>query len=396
MKLHPVCIALACTLLLAGCAAGQGSASSAVSAASPAPAAAEPTAAPEPTATSTPTPDPSSLLDYTALPLDTACWADFLYIPNQPKAADYARQFVWGLYNRDVDSVRAACSPRALDGNFPLDDLDGLCITSFGLSGGEFDSPSLTITVADPGATPLLRGMHSYYLGYASEGKVDWISLYGPGAALDYKLRIARFDQRIAANFLQPGENCTFTATATGDAADALGLIPAAPQLECYGTYWFQNDSGNDEYETRDQQTLGTIEAPPYGITRYGVPPDGNVLTDNKLEVVCKALNAHFAALTDGSYHDEVHPTPGNMAQLSAWDAAVPLPVSVTPEALRSRIAENTGASPCTDIWVPLPKSCWAVFTIKSNFAGAEAIKFKDLPYYCQSLPAAVAAVLPQ
>ncbi len=64
---------------------------------------------------------------------------------------------------------------------------------------------------------------------------------------------------------------------------------------------------------------------------------DGNVLTDTKLEVVCEALNQFFTALADGSYTDEFYTTPCNDALISAWDAAVPLPVAVTPEALRIR-----------------------------------------------------------
>ena len=61
----------------------------------------------------------------------------------------------------------------------------------------------------------------------------------------------------------------------------------------------------------------------------YAVPPDGNVLTDTKLEVVCEALNQFFTALADGSYTDEFYTTPCNDALISAWDAAVPLPVAV-------------------------------------------------------------------
>ena len=407
MKLHTIYVALACALLLAGCAAGEGSA--AASSAEPSVStAAEPAITPEPTVepipepTPAPTPAPASLLEYTTLPLDatqddsTACQLDTLHISNNPEAENYARQFAWGLYNRDVNAVRAACSDRALSGSFPLDDLNGLCITEFSLGGGEYETPFLTLTVADPGNTPLLRGQHSYYLDYDSDGKIDWLCLYGPGAALDYKLSVARYDQTIEDDALPSDGERTFIATATGDAADTLGLIPAAANLECYDNYWLLDDDAQGRYEKRNQQALGTVDAPPYGITRYGVPPEGNALTDNKLEIVCEALNQHLAALANGSYTGQYYTAPCNEAQLSAWDAAVPLPVSVTPDVLRSLSTEDCYGTPCTDIWVPLPENCWAILTINSNFSGADTIEFAYLTRYCQAIPDALAAVLPQ
>ena len=406
MKLHIVSVALACTLLLAGCAAGEGSVVS--SPAAPSVSSAEPAAAPEPTAeptpepTPTPAPDPASLLEYTMLPLNmtqddaTACQLDTLHIPDNPEAEDYARQFAWGLYHRDADAVRAACSDRALSGSFPLNDLDELCITEFSLGGGEYETPFLTLTVADPGSTPLLRGQQSYYLSYDSDGKVDWLSPYGPGATSDYKLQVARYDQTVADDALQPGEDCTFIAIAAGDAADTLGLVPAAANLECYDNYWLLNDDGEGNYEARNQQTLGAVDAPPYGITRYGVPPDGNVLTDNKLEVVCEDLNQFFAALADGSYTDEFYATPGNAALLSAWDAAVPLPAAVTPDVLRTITSKDAWGNPITTVWVPLPENCWAVVRVNSESSSENAIDdLLGFTYY-QSVPTSLAAVLPQ
>ena len=397
MKFRIISILTACTLLLAGCAAGEGSASSALAVPSVS-TAAEPAATPEPTSA----PNQSSQLEYTTLPLDTAqdaataCQLDTIYIPNKPEAEDYARQFAWGLYNRDADAVRAACSDRALNGSFLLDDLDGLCITAFSLGGGEYDTPTLTLTVADPGATPLLRGQHSYYMDYDSDGKIGWLCLYGPGAALDYKLSVARYDQTIEDDALPSDGEHTFIATATGDAADTLGLIPAAANLECYDNYWLLDDDAQGRYEKRNQQALGTVDAPPYGITRYGVPPEGNALTDNKLEVVCEALNQHLAALANGSYTGQYYTAPCNEAQLSAWDAAVPLPVAVTPDVLRSLSTEDCYGTPCTDIWVPLSENCWAILTINSNFSGADTIEFAYLTRYCQAVPDALAAALSQ
>lgn len=337
------------------------------------------------------------------LPLDaaqddsSACQLDPLHISNNPEAENYARQFAWGLYNRDVDAVRAACSDRALNGSFPLDDLNGLCITEFSLGGGEYETPFLTLTVADPGNTPLLRGQHSYYLGCDGSGKVDWLSLYGPGAVFDYKLQVARYDQTVADDTLQPGEDCAFIATAASDAADTLGLVPGTANLECYDNYWLLNNDGEGDYEARNQQTLGTVDAPPYGITSYAVPPEGNVLTDNKLEVVCEALNQFFASLANGSYTDEFYTTPCNDALLSAWDAAVPLPVAVTPEALRSCASQDNWGAPCAEIWVPLPQNCWAVIKTNAHYTGSEGIIDSSFSFnYYQTVPTALAAVLAQ
>ena len=139
------------------------------------------------------------------------------------------------------------------------------------------------------------------------------------------------------------------------------------------------------------------MEAPPYGITSYAVPPDGNVLTDTKLEVVCEALNQFFTALADGSYTDEFYTTPCNDALISAWDAAVPLPVAVTPEALRSCASQDNWGAPCAEIWVPLPQNCWAIIKTNAHYTGSEGIIDDSFSFnYYQTVPAALAAVLPQ
>ncbi len=103
MKLT-ACTMLACTLLLAGCAAGERSA--AMSSIAPSVStAAEPVI----------TPDPASLLECAILPLQNTkkppadYWTAYFENPSNPAAVDYARQFAMGLYNNDVDAVRAAC-----------------------------------------------------------------------------------------------------------------------------------------------------------------------------------------------------------------------------------------------------------------------------------------------
>ncbi len=148
--------------------------------------------------------------------------------------------------------------------------------------------------------------------------------------------------------------------------------------------------------EMRNEQGLGTVSAPPYGTTSYDVPPEGNSLTDSQLESVCEAFNKLFSALADGSYMGEFDTSPGNDTLLSAWDAAVPLPVSVTPEALRSRSAKDMIGTLYTDIWIPLPENCWATVSIYSDFSDADSVEFLYAFRYCQAVPDALASVLSQ
>lgn len=256
--------------------------------------------------------------------------------------------------------------------------------------GGRFETPYLSLTVIDPGSTPLLRGRHQYYLAFTDEGKIDRLSLYlADDSGQNYCL--ASYSEA-------QSENVTFIAETRANPAGPLGLAFGPARLICYDYYWVTNQEDDSHYaEKRNQQELGTIDAPPYGIKQYAIPPQGNVLSDAQTALVCNSLNAHFAALADGSYMSEFDTVPGNDAMLSAWDAAVPLPVSVTPEALRSRNTQIGGGETAAEIWVPLPQSCWAVITANSNFSSSEdAISYLSGFRYYQSIPAAVAAVLPQ
>ena len=102
-------------------------------------------------------------------------------------------------------------------------------------------------------------------------------------------------------------------------------------------------------------------------------------------------------ALDDGSYTDEFYTTPCNDALISAWDAAVPLPVAVTPEALRSCASQDNWGAPCAEIWVPLPQNCWAIIKTNAHYTGSEGIIDDSFSFnYYQTVPAALAAVLPQ
>ena len=89
--------------------------------------------------------------------------------------------------------------------------------------------------------------------------------------------------------------------------------------------------------------------------------------------------------------------TPCNDALISAWDAAVPLPVAVTPEALRSCASQDNWGAPCAEIWVPLPQNCWAIIKTNAHYTGSEGIIDDSFSFnYYQTVPAALAAVLPQ
>ena len=388
---------LACALLLAGCAVGEGSAASApavpfVSTT------AEPAMTPEPTPepTPTPTPEPSSLLEYTTLPLENTkktpanYWTAYFENPSNPAAVDYARQLAMGLYNNDVDAVRAACSDSVLTDSFPLNDLDGLNISEFSLEGGRYEVPYLFLTVTDPGSTPFLRGEHIYHLDYDETGKIRWLS---PSLSTDSSQSIGLASYRESL-----GEDVSFCAYASAELTNPLGLTWGPATLHCYDAYWVL-DEGSDShhYENRNERDLGPVDAPPYGISTYAVPPEGNILTDDQLQIVCDSLNAHFAALADGSYMGEFDSVPGNDALLSAWDAAIPLPVSVTPEALRSSRTTDSAGNTSASIWVPLPNNCWAVIAANNSYSSSEdAIDYLFGFTYCQAVPDALAAVLPQ
>ncbi len=388
MKLRVVCAALACAFLLAGCAAGEGSA--AVSSVEPSVStAAEPAITPEPTAeptpepTPTPTPDPSSLLEYTTLPLDDTkeapanfWWSDFT--PNNEASKKYGLQFAMGLYNSDIDTVRSACSDSVLTNDFPLGDLDGLNVTEFYLSGGTYDVPCLTLTITNPGATPLLRGRHTYTISFDSEGKLNWMSPYSPGEDFRSDLQYANFYKGIR-------NGLSLVAYVSAEPTDPLGLTGGPGELYYYESY---------QEGKSDTQDLGPASAPPYGIKIYNVPPEGNSLTEEQLTSVCETLNQRFAALADGSFQSSFYNQPGNNALLSGWDAAVPLPVSVTPDYLRSFINDDPTGSPTISIWVPLPQNCWAVYTTMDISLSEDSGLIN--PVFYQSVPTALAAVLAQ
>lgn len=75
------------------------------------------------------------------------------------------------------------------------------------------------------------------------------------------------------------------------------------------------------------------------------------------------------AALLDGSYQAAEFSSGPARDALRAWDPARPLPVAVTPGALRTDwlAYPNPDIRPVVRVWVPLPQSCWAVFTLDED-----------------------------
>ena len=79
--------------------------------------------------------------------------------------------------------MRAALSDRVLAAGNPLEELEGLKIAEIMLAGGLYEIPYMSLTVADPGVTPLLPGEHTYNLRFDETGKVDFFSPFSVAAA---------------------------------------------------------------------------------------------------------------------------------------------------------------------------------------------------------------------
>lgn len=305
-------------------------------------------------------------------------------------AKENAHRLAMGLYNNDVEEVRAACSERVLTDTFPLDDLDGLNVTEAALYGGEYDSPFLSLTVTDPGNTPFLCGRHEYYLSFDADGKVDWLGrspLYEDTQSVT-----------LASYYESSSEDVSFWGITSAELTNPLGLTWGPASLQCYDTYWVLNeDDDGHHYENRSVQDLGSVEAPPYGITSYAVPPDGNVLTDTKLEVVCEALNQFFTALADGQlYRRILH----NALQRRPDFCRMPLcrcPSRSRRRPCAAAPLKTTGVRRAPRSGCRCRQNCWAVIKTNAHYTGSEGIIDDSFSFnYYQTVPAALAAVLPQ
>ena len=123
-------------------------------------------------------------------------------------------------------------------------------------------------------------------------------------------------------------------------------------------------------------------------LARLGVPNGVRVSTLNAFGF--HLLNTRFAELQAGTYRpdfaDAYDPRYHYDFNLQVWDAAMPLPVSVTPEVLRS---EQTQYSPeIYTIWVPLPNGYWA----STTYNRANSVGFPSGFIYSLDLSAAFAA----
>lgn len=200
MKRQKTAALLLCAVLLAGCTApaAQSGASPPVQNSAPAPSsasAAQSAAAPSGQA--------EQPLVYEPLPLSRekktppAFEQATAQFDREQTEKQNAYKLALGLYNNDKQAVAEACfgenasaeTDYAYDMGlaFPFNDLDGLVVTDFYLGGGKYESPFIALTVADPGATGLLRGAHSYYVGFADggdsaqpKGVVNWLSPWAP------------------------------------------------------------------------------------------------------------------------------------------------------------------------------------------------------------------------
>lgn len=171
--------ALFLALLLAGCAAAR-------SGASPAPSpAVQATPAPIQSAETAAQPDPTGCPSYEqvrqalygpgAAPADgeETCLRNAYALASALCRGDRAAVLsACGL--TETDLARAASPAGTQDDRFPFGDLTGLQVDGFAFSGGQGGEPLwLTLSVADPGATPLPRGTTDYAVEFGNGYYVD-------------------------------------------------------------------------------------------------------------------------------------------------------------------------------------------------------------------------------
>lgn len=348
--------------------------------AAPAP---QPTATPQPTPT--PTPDPSLALQYQMLPVTWEGKAFGSYESEtwqfMPRAeAEAARKngylLAQGLYEGDAEKVRAALSDRVLAAGNPLEELDGLKIAEIMLAGGLYEIPYMSLTVVDPGVTPLLAGEHTYNLWFDETGKVDffspfymwvtdalaegedWVSLGNGGGR-----------ETIQGDTLQG-----VYYSIQGRLADPLGLRAAEVRGTRVQYHAARQPDGmwGENVEEEETYIPGKWPLPLDLHETYGEPPEGNVLSPEERQQVCDQLNRKFASLRDGTYDDGFGGDPARKI-LYAWDNARPLPLTVTPESLRSRrySQRNPDIPSGVSVWVPLPDHCWVVYNIAESGGAA-------------------------
>lgn len=334
------------------------------------------TAAPTPSPVPTPTatPDLSAGLDYQTLTLPTTPQPPHIYdsefMPRDDLATERSNgyTFVEALYTNDADKLRSVLSGSVLDSGLPLPDLTGLVITDVSLYGGVYESPFATLTIADPGATGLPAGEHEYRFSFDEDGKVDGFFLLdgdledavaqGMGLEPGVWVMLSSLD---VTNTRKDNVYLTSATRVVGRKQDALGF--AVGEIQAFAVTersTYDGDNNLVEYTmTSCEELPGNWPVPRDRNEWYTRPPEGNCLSEEQLQSVSDQLNTLFAQLREGTYTWEWEDDP-DKAALDLWDAARPVPVTVTPEVLRSD--EQLESNPqCTRLWVPLPDGCWAV-----------------------------------
>ena len=88
----------------------------------------------------------------------------------------------------------------------------------------------------------------------------------------------------LASYYESSSEDVSFWGITSAELTNPLGLTWGPASLQCYDTYWVLNeDDDGHHYENRSVQDLGSVEAPPYGITSYAVPPDQTLDLEKEL-----------------------------------------------------------------------------------------------------------------
>ena len=359
---------LAAAALLAGCAGRGRNAAPPTAMPAPVPSAA-PTATPAP-----PTPEPTAApipITYTTMPvrmepnpLPSYEGATYTFMPDNETARRNGYEFVAALYTHDVERLETALSDEVLAAGNPLRDLNGLVIGEVHLAGGRYEVPVATLTVIDPGNTRLPVGQHEYRWQFDEEGKVAKFSPYLV-AAIGEQYPYGEKKAGLSPQEWTPIESLNQWLDEEGIRQNNYVLYarcdPLCIRAEGEGRlfcYELQRDTQTGETETTSVREIpGSWQTPQFSSSWMRTPPAGNDLPEEELAALTGQLNTRFAELQAGTYRpdfaDAYDPRYHYDFNLQVWDAAMPLPVSVTPEVLRS---EQTQYNPeIYTVWVPLP-----------------------------------------
>lgn len=396
---------LAAAALLAGCAAQERNTAPQLTAAPAQSPSAVPAATPAPAVSPTPAPTASPIpITYSTMPvrmepnpLPSYENATYTFMPDNEAARRNGYEFVAALYTNDADRLAAALSDEVLAAGNPLCDLEGLVIGEVYLAGGRYEVPVATLTVIDPGNTPLLVGQHEYYWQFDEAGKVAKFSPY-LDAAIGTQYPYGAEKTGLSPQAWTPIESLNQWLDEEGTRQESFVLYARCDPLGLHAAgearlfrFAEQRDPQTGETEaTSVSEVPGSWPSPQFDVGWMQALPAGNDLPEEELAALTEQLNARFAELQAGTYRpdyaDAYDPRRHYDFNLQVWDAAMPLPVSVTPEMLRS---EQTQYDPDTyTIWVPLPNGYWA----STAYNRANPVGFPGGFTYSLDLSAAFAA----